>query len=1274
MPLGAELAAWILRSELAVGVDFSSLPEPGARTDPLHVSQFLIDARSEVAEPLRRAVHQHFVERSAAATLTPLLLHLARTPGRLIVTLNYDDLIERAAEAQRIPVRSLTRDDIASVIAAPLPRGDDPLHVVHLHGAIRTGEMFVLDLAGYERAMLNADIGALLATIINQRAFCLLGTSFEEPYLRAYFQRYRSRPPKHVIVCPENIGDLITSNDSRAALGHLDGILPCSYPVGRHEVLAEFCAALVRCEDDDATGTIVAPDDMPRDPLYVGRRLLRVDGDDDPHVALLLGHGELLGEDGLAAQTRAVVVGVPGSGKSKLLRRLATEPRAGERAALVRLRDVRDFTGTPDALLTDWLALADSAFGTIAAEQAIRGDLRVHLLLDALDEQPPSMREAAADAISRVSAKFAGVRITVSSRPSAALDSFTTDWPRYELLCDQAWAEQFLHAAGTTRADLDARLGAAGNAVAPLLTIPFFLRRLTELTDDDLQRAVAAGDALSLIMSLLDRAIDEDPNLARVSTTVRAWLTDVAMWMQLRGERSVAVAELRHLTTRFDQLGDLALLTERLASRSLLEEAGDRWSFGHRLFSDALVAHALREEDPLGWLGVIAPIVHGRSALREDWQAPFALLGFVSERWRAAVAGRDPFAAARATPPRAHRDERRSAIRTLWQRATDLQVWIDDSMGGGHDDAATIGMLLGPGDLGDDLTRFEPALQSASRYDRANALDVLLEATPERAEALISQVLATEQDSTVRRNAASWARQLGVSSLADAVLAHALDWADAAEASDMASIALKLTDPSRRLDVGRRILDAGNTKVREHDIFDHAPPLEYVRWLRDQARAEPVDSRHSLDEKLVDLLGGLDTVGDLDAAVVGEALALAHSSHSESLAWVEAHPAAAAGIVLALRGSFVHAYEIRALLVAAGAEALAAAGADESTLQRVHSLAPTGDEAPAEPRMDREPTSTARAPADNSLTEVLDMPADERFAILVRQHSRRAREARKASVELQARMHDVLDELWQGRDLRAGVIPTPPSGAVIDNWAHLLLTYGPASSFPLTDSRWVEAATCGWLFHEQTTWLRTQATQLRFAVAATEAGAAADAGRFSDLLEIARDVSIDVAPVVARLGELVLPLSERDRHSLLHRLAAVNRPDGIHRLLEHDPDAADAASPLLAAAGDLDAQRFELMKLRDQFRAGAHVDRHDTPWLDEVDDPSMLDLLVEVVTAGNTRTGERDLFDAVRGALAAIGRIGGRAVLDVLDRIVAERPWPEPSGSTACATTSCSAS
>ena len=183
MPLGAELAAWILRSESAVGVDFSSLPEPGARTDPLHVSQFLIDARSEVAEPLRRAVHQHFVERSAAATLTPLLLHLARTPGRLIVTLNYDDLIERAAEAQRIPVRSLTRDDIASVIAAPLPRGDDPLqrrsparrHPHRRDVRARSRWVRARDVERrYRRSVGHDD---------DQRAFCLLGTSFEEPDL-----------------------------------------------------------------------------------------------------------------------------------------------------------------------------------------------------------------------------------------------------------------------------------------------------------------------------------------------------------------------------------------------------------------------------------------------------------------------------------------------------------------------------------------------------------------------------------------------------------------------------------------------------------------------------------------------------------------------------------------------------------------------------------------------------------------------------------------------------------------------------------------------------------------------------------------------------------------------------------------------------------------------------------------------------------------------------------------------------------------------------------
>lgn len=100
LPGGKELADWIRAHELASGVDFSSLPEAGARASPLDVSQWLVDRRPHIAEALRAAVRHHLVALCARARIVPHLEDLARTPGRLIVTLNYDDLIERAAEQQ----------------------------------------------------------------------------------------------------------------------------------------------------------------------------------------------------------------------------------------------------------------------------------------------------------------------------------------------------------------------------------------------------------------------------------------------------------------------------------------------------------------------------------------------------------------------------------------------------------------------------------------------------------------------------------------------------------------------------------------------------------------------------------------------------------------------------------------------------------------------------------------------------------------------------------------------------------------------------------------------------------------------------------------------------------------------------------------------------------------------------------------------------------------------------------------------------------------------
>jgi len=64
-------------------------------------------------------------------------------------------------------------------------------------------------------------------------------------------------------------------------------------------------------------------------------------------TALAFGAVRSVGEEQVRAERRAVVLGVPGAGKSRLLERLATTPQAGERAVLVRLRDVRTTVGTP---------------------------------------------------------------------------------------------------------------------------------------------------------------------------------------------------------------------------------------------------------------------------------------------------------------------------------------------------------------------------------------------------------------------------------------------------------------------------------------------------------------------------------------------------------------------------------------------------------------------------------------------------------------------------------------------------------------------------------------------------------------------------------------------------------------------------------------------------------------------------------------------------------------------------------------------------------------
>nr|WP_246345660.1 SIR2 family protein [Conexibacter arvalis] len=1248
LPLGKELAAWIRCHELARGLDFSLLG--AASEDPTAVLDVVDDHRAESVPAILDDLRAWLASLCRQAEVPEPLRHLAHVPGRLVLTLNYDDLLERAAEEEGRPVRSVTREQLPRLIGAGAPLAEDPLHVVHLHGSVRSPERFVLDGISYAKVSADEDLAVLFGGLAFQRrSVCILGTPLAELHLASLFRRYRG-PQRHVIVCEEQEAEQIRNNSAPSLLRQIDGIVPCSFPVGRFGVLAPFCAELVeqgrQAESETAQATRpVAP---PVDRLYVARKLLPLGDSEDPRIDLALGRISVVDEDEVAAASRALIIDSPGAGKTELLRRYAARSGTDEDTVYVRLRGVRALTGSTEALLTEWLNAADREFGLVEPSAVVSGAAAVHLLLDALDEQPPSVRRAAALAIDRVARAFPNVRITVTSRPTSALDAFGGEWLRFKLVFDDEWAQTFFSRAGRDRAAFDAVMASARSTVAPLLSSPFFLRRLADMPEPELKVAVARNNALDLVLSLLDKTIVEDPNLANVSTAVAAWMTDVALLMQLGGRRTMPRQALERITRRFD-LGEVSVLTDQLVGRALLEESSDEWSFGHRLFADALVAQSLVDRMPSDWLDIIAPVVHSRSAVREDWDAAIAFLCSASADWRAAIAPRDPAVSARTTPVEADQSERRAAVQTLWSRAHERQIWLNER-DNAPDDAEIVAKLVGAGGLDDERGAIHAAFHSSSRYDRLNALDVLVRIAPSERIELISHVLRDETDSTLRRNGAAWAERFGLTELADLVIARASAPADESEEADMTSIGLRLTAKADRLAVGRELLARGNTHIRDYLIFEDLPAIEHVRWIRDIRTMREDHTIYGDREKLLELLESLRDLSEDDVLLVAEALALTHASAPEAVTWIGSHRSVAARALVEVLVGGHRWISIRELLVAAGSEALEQAGCSEEALswvRRQEASLPTRGRRVTPPNWG-EPVADAP-----TLADVLEMDDPERMEVLVDQSQRLTRELSKTSPAVRRQLDAAIEELWGRHDIRDAVVVND-SGASISFWASVVLTYGHALELQLTAERWVQVASCGWLLRTQIGWLATQADQGRFD---TAVDGATTARTFADLFAIAAEADVDADHLVARASD-VASLDGIEGTRLLQALADARRPEALRTLQARFPDRVDEVTPLLAAAGDIAAQRAALRALIARFERGEQVDSHDALWLEAVRDPSLVDVLTETVIAGHQRVARNHPFDAEATALAALERIGGGEALDSLDQIVETRPWP----------------
>jgi hypothetical protein len=1201
---------------------------------------------------LAQAVIAHIRDKAGSASITPAIQHLAAVPTGLVITLNYDDLIERAAREAGREVVALGLDQVRDLVAEGRPR-DDVLRVIHLHGDVRSlTAQIVLDEPGYRDRLFDGRVDAVLSAFVYDYTLVFLGTSLREPHLLTALSKLRAKSPRHVFVCEHK-------DAAKAATGALDSPLTpsqnlqtCSYPDGDHEVLDSFLSRLVERSRSKPSATRAV--DHKRDPYYTERTLLRTDNLDDPRVDLLFGRGELISEDELGARSRAVVVGAAGSGKTQLLRHLAASlTKPGNPSSVVSLRKVSDLVGTPAYLLEAWLGCADNAH-ELSPEHVLDGRQPLHLFLDGLDELVPRQREAAVVAIDRVAGDFPHIRLTVTSRPAAALARFSDAWQHFELVCDRGWQESFLTTAGTDSDSLKKRLGDAAQKLDPLLNIPFYLRRLVEASDTAIKSAVEKGDAAGVVLALLDDLLASDETLHPIATAVRPWIERCALAMQLTGERQLQIGTLEQLAVGID-LGDVEELAQRLSARSLLQDSANTWTFEHRILAEALVAKILAPQEPAEWLQVIAPTFDGHSGLREDWREIASFLAQRDRRWRSAIASRDSLMAARLTPAHAPLEERIHAAKVIWQHAKGRQIWLEGGVADADDDVIVSRLLPRPAPP-HFIREFEANLSTGSRYDRANAMDLLVRLQPASAAKRLGQSLRSEPDSTVRRNSARWIRKLGLFELRHLVTSRATRSADEAEAGDMATIALGMARPSERLELAVQLLAAGNTQFHDHHVLEDASPMEKVRWWLRAAQADPERAEFGGTRDLSETLDEITEASDQDAADVAELAAILGSPVDERIkTWVASHARGSAiGLARATEheGAFYAAAHWLGLEI--GSSALRAAGASEDLVEWV--VAREGfDVLEARAR-----AAAAELPRRGvqvrqlTLEEALSFEDDEAITALLDREHAFLRTLQTTPKSTRSGLLSLIDRAWGRTDL-GSAIAVADDRARLEPWAILVLAYGPAVGMRLDDDRWQQVALCGWLFHTQHDWLRAQATMERLDAATV--AAAGDLRGLFDLLKLAPEDSKPSA-LLARITSL--PDAEWGSgrsDALLERLAAMGAVAQIRTLSRRNSDLAARTASLLAQAGDVAAQQIALEGLRQRLSTGDRPSAHNYPFLAAIRSGALLQTLLEVFILAGKTPHEYDPFDVENALLAAIQRIGGSAAIDGLTTIATSPRW-----------------
>ena len=644
-----------------------------------------------------------------------------------------------------------------------------------------------------------------------------------------------------------------------------------------------------------------------------------------------------------------------------------------------------------------------------------------------------------------------------------------------------------------------------------------------------------------------------------------------------------------------------------------------------------------------------------------------SLLCLRSAPWREAVARRDPLAAARSTPSDAAPAERVGAIDLLWDTYRDWGIWAwDRSAPDLVEDTEVVARLLRNDSDGSQVAMLRDRLRHGSETEQGNAVRILARVRPAGFTEDLRMVLRDpDRNGVVIRQAAVAAADLKLTDLIDDIVDAMLKTSDSMIDQDGSMALETLTPDSRLLEVAKRLIPARGTDVLADAARKRMSPSDRIEL----ARALGVAGIDVLSEDRQDLAAAAGEVMPSDTVVKAAACAAAfwgdESAAVETLLRTD-REATAHGLLEASKHG-AEWWEVGRLARLADLSILRDAAIDERIVANAERALEF--EALSQAERDEIRRETERSWARRRAAARTDHAEPPALAqLLCRPAADTDNEIQRRAFQLRGQVETLEEKDLNG--LRARLRRWWPSGRFADLVvedggqfsiappAAAWLFLAPAAEMPVSDEQWVELASSPMNTNEQSIWLRGQANVANMKLTIGHLGSRPKAWlRFLDCCSVPPPESVLDACANSVESD---PNEPEYTIRLIQRLSEYGGVSPARAWAERDGVAARALRPVLAAVGDLDAQRSLLDELVVDVRGGRAHPRDELAWMSNLRAPEFLETLFEILdltypSAADAPKSGWNIRDALTPTLEAITRIGTRDAVTRYDALLARR-------------------